>query len=36
MELIDIIVAVLLVIGLITGIKDGLVKRVLGLVGLIA
>ena len=36
MELIDIIVSVLLVIGLITGIKDGLVKRVLGLAGLIA
>ena len=36
MELIDIIVTILLVIGLITGIKDGLVKRVLGLAGLIA
>ena len=36
MELIDIIVIVLLIIGLITGIKDGLIKRVLGLVGFIA
>ena len=36
MELIDIIVTILLVVGLITGIKDGLVKRVLGLAGLIA
>lgn len=36
MEILDIIVLVLLVIGLITGMKDGLVKRVLGLVGLVA
>ena len=36
MEILDIIVLVLLVIGLITGIKDGVVKRVLGLVGLVA
>jgi len=36
MEIIDIIVIVLLVIGLISGIKDGLIKRVMGLAGLIA
>lgn len=36
MEIVDIIIAVLLVIGLIEGIKDGLVKQVAGLVGLVA
>ena len=36
MGLLDIIVTIILVAGLITGIKDGLVKRVLGLGGLIA
>lgn len=36
MEIIDIIIAVLLVIGLIAGLKDGFVKQVAGLVGFVA
>lgn len=35
MQTIDIIIAVLLVIGLISGLRDGLVKQVAGLAGLI-
>lgn len=35
MQIIDIIIAVLLVIGLISGLRDGLVKQVAGLAGLI-
>ena len=35
METIDIIIAVLLVVGLISGLRDGLVKQIAGLAGLI-
>ena len=36
MQTMDIIIAVLLVIGLVSGLRDGLVKQVAGLVGLVA
>ena len=36
MEIIDIIILVLLVIGFISGLKDGLVKQAAGLIGLVA